>query len=173
MTAEGNMLMLDSHPLLPNITAQPSILTITLHQSKTNPFHRGHPSYKHFCESLSKYINFVSPQYRHGPVFNLGCFRLLTHCQVTSTSFRGRGGYSHYASHSFRIGATSTAAAAGIPSDSIRTLGCWHSNAYQRYIRYLTVQLVAVLFLLLLTDASSQVPWNADRVYHEQQQLTE
>lgn len=43
---------------------------------------------------------------------------------------------SNYASHSFRIGAATTAAAAGLPPAVIKTLGRWKSNAYETYIQY-------------------------------------
>ena len=40
-----------------------------------------------------------------------------------------------YAGHSFRIGAATTAAIAGVEDSTIQTLGCWHSAAYLQYIR--------------------------------------
>ena len=40
-----------------------------------------------------------------------------------------------YTSHSFRIGAASTAAAAGIPDWKVQALGRWNSQCYLRYIR--------------------------------------
>ena len=40
-----------------------------------------------------------------------------------------------YAGHSFRIGAATTAALAGVEDSTIQTLGRWHSAAYLQYIR--------------------------------------
>ena len=42
---------------------------------------------------------------------------------------------SKYAGHSFRVGAATTAAAAGLEDSTIKTLGRWESSAYQLYIR--------------------------------------
>ena len=46
-----------------------------------------------------------------------------------------------YASHSFRTGAATTAAAAGLPAWLIKTLGRWRSNAFQSYIHTSPVML--------------------------------
>ncbi len=40
-----------------------------------------------------------------------------------------------FTSHSFRIGAATSAAMAGLPESVIQTMGRWKSNVYRRYIR--------------------------------------
>ena len=42
---------------------------------------------------------------------------------------------SRYKGHSFRIGAASLAADAGMSDAQIRALGRWQSNAFHKYIR--------------------------------------
>ena len=39
-----------------------------------------------------------------------------------------------YSGHGFRLGAATTVAAKGVPSQLIKTLGWWSSDAYQIYI---------------------------------------
>ena len=47
----------------------------------------------------------------------------------------------HYTSHSFRIGAATAMAAQGIPEDTIKNAGRWHSAACRNYIRLPSVNL--------------------------------
>ena len=53
-----------------------------------------------------------------------------------------------FAGHSFRIGAASTAAAAGIQDSQIQTLGRWKSSAYLLYVRTDPQELASISRLL-------------------------
>ena len=53
-----------------------------------------------------------------------------------------------YAGHSFRIGAATTAAIAGVEDSTIQTLGRWHSSAYLQYIRLPSERLAGISAVL-------------------------
>ena len=53
-----------------------------------------------------------------------------------------------YAGHSFRIGAATSAAAAGIPAHMIQALGHWSSDAFKLYVRSSRDSLAPVSALL-------------------------
>ena len=104
---------------------------------------------------------------RKGPLFIGGCFSPLSRAIVTTTLHQLLHGTNeepvNYASHSFRVGAATTAAAAGLPPALIKTLGCWKSKVYETYLQYPHSSLNAVSSLLAHTDASNQkFAWNPD-----------
>ena len=67
-----------------------------------------------------------------------------------------------YASHSFQIGAATTAAAAGLPAWLIKAMGRWSSDAYQTYIQCPASTLQAIPRVLSRTNAAQQAPWDPD-----------
>ena len=73
-----------------------------------------------------------------GPLFQMATGKYLTRagiCKVVKKALAFYGiDSSRYSSHSFRIGAATTAAAAGVPDRTIKALGRWSSDCYQTYI---------------------------------------
>ena len=137
-------------------------MSVTLHQSKTDPFRQGHQinisaTNTSMCpvRAMHKYMSIIPPANRKGPLFNGGRFSPLSRANVTTILHQLLHGTDeepvNYASHSFRIGAATTAA--GLPP---KTLGRWKSNAYESYVQYPPSSLNAVSSLLAHTDASNQ-----------------
>ena len=65
-----------------------------------------------------------------------------------------------YSSYSFRIGAATTTAVAGLPAWLIKSLGRWSSDAYQTYIQCPPETLCLISSLLARADTSKQSPRN-------------
>ena len=68
-------------------------------------------------------------------VGNVCLFRLTIICLLRDAARHARPPYHSLKGHSFRIGAASPAAAAGLPDWLIKVLGRWSSDCYQLYIR--------------------------------------
>ncbi len=110
---------------------------------KADPFSRGHtirlsPSGTSVCPvwALQKHLRLCNDQAK--PLFSFHDGKYLTRCLLSeilqsllnTTHYKG-----NYTSHSFRVGAACTAAAANIPDWLIKVVGRWSSDCYQRYIR--------------------------------------
>ena len=128
-----------------------AVYMLSIRASKTDPFRKGahirlapsgHPV---LCpsETLSKYLQ--SHIQRRPPPHSL-LFRWSSGEPISRQTFSNCIKHlatlagidaSRYATHSFRIGAAITAAAAGLPDSTIKVMGRWSSEAYQSYIRTL------------------------------------
>ena len=120
----------------------------TLNQSKTDPFRHGqtiqlYPTGSSTCpiKAMITYSRYVDTTH-DTPIFRAGKFNPLTHRQLNAVlrHLLQQAGFNciNYASHSFRIGAATTAAAASLPPWLIKTLGRWHSDAYLTYVHLLS-----------------------------------
>lgn len=122
--------------------ACPQRLLVTLKSSKTDSFRAGQSLVVARCPSLlcpvsamQQYFLLAKP--RSGPLFYFQSGRYLTRSSVTHLlrdSARSAGlPHESLKGHSFRIGAASAAAAAGLPDWLIKVLGRWSSDCYQLY----------------------------------------
>ena len=127
------------HPSL----ASPQQMSVFLKASKTDVYRQGHTLVIACCPSpvcaVTAMRNYFLAARPRGPLFSFQSGRLLTRSAVVHLlrdSSRHAGlPYKSLKGHSFRIGAASTAAAAGLPDWLIKVLGRWSSDCYQLYIR--------------------------------------
>ena len=122
----------------------PTVLSVRLKASKTDPFQKGITLYIGRVSSdlcpVSAILAYLSSRgKKNGPLFLFTDGRPLTR-QLFVTAVRDalrrvEVNAGCYAGHSFRIGAATTAAARGLEDSTIQTLGRWKSLAYLEYIR--------------------------------------
>ena len=131
----------------------PSFLAVTLRQSKTDPFGAGCTLYigrsgSHICPVHAVLAYLAIRPSVPGPLFLQANGSPLTRSDLVTAvraALSGTGrDLSRFTGHSFRIGAATAAAHAGLPDSLIQTLGRWRSSAFLRYIRTPTSTLLAV-----------------------------
>ena len=131
----------------------PKMLKLRLRQSKTDQFGRGVDVVlgKTGCEicPVSAVLSYVSVRGgQQGPFFLKSTKRPLLK-QDFITEIRGVLtviGFpkDQYAGHSFRIGAATSAALAGVEDSTIQIMGRWQSAAFLRYVRTPLERLAAI-----------------------------
>jgi len=125
-------------------TQAPSLLKVRLKQSKTDQFRQGVDVFVGktecpLCPVSAVMAYMLSRGDQPGPFFKFADNRPLTKpCFTTKIreALQAIGlPYQDFAGHSFRIGAATAAARAGIEDSTIRMLGRWSSSAFLSYIR--------------------------------------
>ena len=110
-----------------NQFGKPLVASIGANQSSTCPM-----------RAITKFLKVRKP-YGPGPLFVLHSERFLTRNDVSRMTkrFLHLGGYNvtSFSSHSYCIGAATSAAMSGLPDHLIQALGRWRSDVYRDYIR--------------------------------------
>ena len=122
----------------------PSLLQLFLKQSKTDPFKQGVKVYIGATDSpvcpIKAILSYLEKRSRQpGPLFitmdGKGWTTAMFRAGLKSLLDNLKLDKRHYNTHSFRIGAATSASLAKMPDAHIQTLGHWRSNAFQQYIR--------------------------------------
>ena len=138
-------------------TSNPTCLCVHIKCSKMDPFHQGcfiylGSGHSSICPiaSLMAYLHLCGPTpdplFVHQDGQPLSWVEPPHFLQSTLSAAETPGSFSR---HSFRIGATSTAARQGLPDHLITTMGHWSSNAYQLYVRIPVQSILEVMGRLL------------------------
>ena len=135
----------------------PSLLRISIKQSKTDPFRKGVDLFigrtgTDLCP-LAALLDYLRTRgSAPGPLFVFADGRVLTRQRFVDLVRDGleKAGVdqSKYCGHSFRIGAATTAAKKGIEDCIIKTLGRWESLADLQYVKLPREQLSGYSALL-------------------------
>ena len=127
----------------------PATAFISLKYSKTDQFGKGCTvvlacSDSPLCpvSALMAYLHMRGPG--PGPLFRFADLTPLTRANLFSRLrglLQAAGWEGNYTTHSFRVGAATTAASLGFPDHLIKALGRWSSDAYRLYIKIPQAQL--------------------------------
>ena len=122
----------------------PRLMKIFIKQSKSDPFRRGVNIYLGATDSVICPVKAILPYLamrggQAGPLFMTQEGHGLTHqmfsSKLNSLLITLKLDQKHYNTHSFRIGAATSAVQAKISDSHIKMLGRWQSNAYQSYVK--------------------------------------
>ena len=147
-----------------SITGQTAFVNIKI--SKTDPFREGQiirlaASNSSVCPVRALQNHLRNCNLPNQPLFTFADASYLSR-QILSNILKSllpKHNCSPFSSHSFRIGAATTAAAAGIPEWLIKVLGRWSSDCYERYIKTPATVLERVPFLLCSSVVSRSAVW--------------
>ena len=137
--------------------AAPTMVKVHLKKAKCDQFGKGADiimgrTYKDLCPVVAVVSFMVYRSSKPGPFFTNEESKVLTKAKFVREIrdiLKAIGmPQDQYAGHSFRIGAATSAAQAGIADSTIQTLGRWQSTAFLQYIRMPKESLAAVSLTL-------------------------
>ena len=140
---------------------QPGAVRVHIKASKTDPFRKGVNIFLGRTSNLlcpvAALLAYVAIRGKSpGPLFCMANGAYLTRdlfvSEVRKALVAAGVDQSKYSGHSFRIGAATTAASAGIADSTIKTLGHWESAAYQLYVRLSWEELASISTTLAKVD---------------------
>ena len=147
-----------------------SSIQLNIKASKTDPFRNGvhitlHANNSPLCPLKALRPFLLSHPQKSGPLFVWQDGRYLTRCGLSAVLARiSPQGLQNMSSHSFRIGAASTAAAAGHPRWLIQAMGRWSSNCFRDYIRIPKTTLAEVSRSLATQTSLAVPPFDPDNI---------
>ena len=154
----------------------PQLLKIRLKHSKTDPFREGTDivvarTHDDLCPVTAMLAWIVlRSRPRDDPLFYFQSRAPLTRSNFV-THFKNALSIAGidpagYSGHSFRIGAATTAARRGLQDSTIKQLGRWRSDAYQRYIKPSAESLAHVASYIAIAPESGprEVSWGQSSI---------
>ena len=153
-----------------DITIMPNTVKVRIKASKTDPFRTGvdimlYRNHSPLCpvQALIHYSH--HHPFPHGPLFTWKNGSCLTRSSFSRTLQKIKPpDIANMSTHSFRIGAATTAAAAGFPRWLIQALGRWSSDCYREYIRIPPTTLKNVSHSLAMLTHTPTTPFDPDNV---------
>lgn len=161
----------DKHLGKRDIVFEPSLvspvrMTVNVKCSKTDPFRKGikltiGKTGKNVCavNAVKHYLTFLDNKEQKKPLFTCQDGKPLSRTrfvkEVQNLLEMSGANPLHFNGHSFRIGAATAAAAAGLPSWLIKNLGRWTSDCYERYVRTPVSVLEAASKALVKSDKNN------------------
>ena len=131
----------------------PSVISLRIKASKTDPFRGGVTIYLGRTDldlcPVAALLSYIEVRgFQPGPLFVFQNGNPLTRQALVNRIREALASVgmdpTRYSGHSFRIGAATTAAAAGVEDATIKILGRWASSAYATYVRLPRSDLTAV-----------------------------